>query len=117
MTNSDRLSVVTDRIREFARERDWERFHDPKNLAMAIASEAGELVAELRWVAGEESDEFVYNPQSRLRVQNEVADIAISLILFCDRGGIDLIDAIVRKIELNGENYPVLSTKGRAERT
>jgi NTP pyrophosphatase (non-canonical NTP hydrolase) len=116
MTNTDRLSAVTDRLREFARERDWEKFHNPKNLAMAIASEAGELAAELRWVPDDDSDEFVRDPSNRVRVEYEVADIAISLISFCDRGGIDLIGAIMRKIELNDKNYPASSAKGKPDR-
>jgi NTP pyrophosphatase (non-canonical NTP hydrolase) len=83
---------------------------------MAIGSEAGELVAELRWVAGQAADKFVKDPVHRTKVEGEVADIAISVLLFCDRVGFDLIDAINRKIDRNAENYPVVSSRGNPER-
>jgi dCTP diphosphatase len=116
MTQSDRLTVINERLRQFVGERDWSKFHNPKNLAMAIGSEVGELLAELRWVIGDESDEFVADPLHRPNVEREAADIAIALLLFCNRAGIDLLQAVERKIELNEENYPVELTKGRSER-
>jgi NTP pyrophosphatase (non-canonical NTP hydrolase) len=116
MTQSDRIAIINERLRLFVSEREWSKFHDPKNLAMAIASEAGELLAELRWVTGEGSDEFVFNPAHRPNVEHEVADVAIALLLFCDRAGIDLLQVVARKIELNEQNYPVELTKGRSER-
>jgi dCTP diphosphatase len=116
MTETDRLSAVSNRLREFASERDWEKFHDPKNLAMAIVSEVGELVAELRWIPGEKSDELVRDPAHRTRIEHEIADIAISLLMFCHRAGIDLVDAMNRKIDLNCENYPVNAARGISQR-
>jgi dCTP diphosphatase len=116
MTQSDRLDSINARLRQFVADRDWSKFHNPKNLAMAIASEAGELLAELRWVEGEEADQFVSDPVHRANVEQEAADIAIALLLFCDRAGIDLLEAVERKIELNEQNYPVELTKGRSER-
>jgi NTP pyrophosphatase (non-canonical NTP hydrolase) len=116
MTQSDRLTIVNERLRQFVAERDWSKFHSPKNLAMAIASEAGELLAELRWVTGEESDELVCDPVHRPNVEHEVADVTIALLLFCDRAGIDLLQVVERKIDLNELNYPVELTKGRSER-
>jgi NTP pyrophosphatase (non-canonical NTP hydrolase) len=111
-----RLQQIRDRLRQFTEERDWGQFHDPKNLAMAVVSEAGELAAELRWVAGAQSDEFVRTSPGRERVEQEVADVAIALLLFCDRAGIDLLEAVERKIEVNAERYPVEVTRGKAER-
>src|SRR6185436_17764761 len=105
--DGDRLMRIRERLRAFVAERDWAQFHDPKNLAMAIASEAGELAAELRWVANDRADEFVNETDARARVEREVGDIGIALLLFCDRAGIDLVDAVARKIELNAANYPV----------
>lgn len=116
VTQTDRLRALNDRLREFAAERDWTRFHDPKNLAMAIASEAGELLAELRWITGEKSDDLVRDPAYRANIEHEVADVAIALLLFCDRAGIDLLEAIETKIELNSGNYPIKDSKGRSER-
>ncbi|MBA3656173.1 MAG: nucleotide pyrophosphohydrolase [Gemmatimonadaceae bacterium] len=108
--------VVLKRLRFFVKERDWGKFHDPKNLAMAIASEAGELLAELRWVTSEESLQILSDSTRRTKVEHEVADIAIALFLFCDRTGINLKDAVERKIEINERNYPVSEAKGRPER-
>ena len=93
-------------IRAFVDARGWEPFHDPKNLAMAVASEAGELVAELRWVASEEADAFAERPDVRARLEDEAADVAITLLMFCDRVGIDLETAIPRKLDKNAGRYP-----------
>jgi NTP pyrophosphatase (non-canonical NTP hydrolase) len=115
-TPVDRLGSIRDRLRQFVAQRDWSQFHDPKNLAMAIASEAGELLAELRWVGSDHADQFVRDPANRERIEREVGDIAIALLLFSERAGIDLLDAIERKIELNAKNYPPALSKGRSER-
>lgn len=114
--NADRLAELQARLREFTAERDWSQFHDPKNLAMAIASEAGELLAELRWVNSADADRHVRSDEHRLAIEQEVADVAIALLLFCDRTGIDLLDAVGSKIEVNANRYPVDRAKGRSER-
>ena len=87
-------------------ERGWEPFHDPKSLAMAVASEAGELAAELRWIASADADTACREPALRARVTDEAADVAITLLMFCDRVGIDLRDAIGAKLEKNRGKYP-----------
>jgi NTP pyrophosphatase (non-canonical NTP hydrolase) len=114
--DSARLQALKERIREFVREREWDRFHDPKNLAMALASEVGELLAELRWVSNTEADESLADPGRRERVEREVGDVTIALLLFCDRIGIDLIAAAERKVDINEMNYPSAASKGRADR-
>lgn len=70
----------------------------------------------MRWIAGSDADAFAQNPANRERLKNETADIGILLLLFCDRVGFDLLDAIEDKIKLNGENYPINESKGRADR-
>lgn len=112
----DRLETVIGELRSFVAEREWEQFHDPKNLAMAVASEAGELLAEYRWVANGESDSYSKEEPQRKRIAEEVADVGIGLLLFCDRVGIDLVEAMKGKIALNRQNYPVEKSRGRAER-
>lgn len=102
----DDLSVLEE-IRAFVAEREWEPFHDPKNLAMAVASEAGELCAELRWVASEEADAFSAREDVRPRLEDEAADVAICLLMFCDRVGIDLTSAMHAKLVKNRAKYPV----------
>lgn len=101
------LESVMDEIRAFVRERDWEPFHDPKNLAMAIASEAGELAAELRWVPSHDADAFARREDVRGRLADEAADVAITLLMFCDRAGIDPIAAIRAKLVKNRQKYPL----------
>jgi len=112
----DRLGELTERLREFVAEREWQQFHDPKNLAMAIASEAGELLAEYRWIPSGESDRWTADPENHRRVALEAADVGISLLLFCDRAGVDLAGAMIEKIEINRQNYPAESSRGRHTR-
>ena len=111
MTDIER---IVSRLRAFTAERDWGKFHDPKNLAMLLASEAGELTALLRWVASAEADAFVRSDEHRAEVEAEVADVAIALLLFCDRAGIDLLPAVEAKIARNAEKYPVERSRGHA---
>jgi dCTP diphosphatase len=116
MSEDDRFASVQARLRQFVEDREWQQFHDPKNLAMLVASEAGELAAELRWVRNDESDAFVHDTDRRLRLANEIADVAIAVLLFCQRTELDLIDVIERKLELNAHAYPIAESKGRADR-
>jgi NTP pyrophosphatase (non-canonical NTP hydrolase) len=112
----ERLNQIRAQLRTFTAERDWAKFHDPKNLAMAIVSEAGELAAELRWVSNSASDEFVKAVKVRERIEREIADVAIALILLCDRMETDLLGAVERKIAINAANYPVELVKGTSDR-
>ncbi len=107
---------IVSRLREFTAEREWGQFHDPKNLAMLLGSEAGELTALLRWIPNGESDAFVRSEAHRAEVEGEVADVAIALLLFCDRAGIDLARVVEAKIARNAERYPVEHSRGHARR-
>jgi NTP pyrophosphatase (non-canonical NTP hydrolase) len=110
------LSELTAALRAFVAERDWQQFHDPKNLAMLLASEAGELVAEYRWVRGDEADARSREPAARARIADEVADVGIALLLLCDRIGLDLTQAMEAKIATNAARYPAEASRGRSER-
>lgn len=112
----DRLTEVVQELKAFVAEREWERFHDSKNLSMAIASESGELLAEYRWVSNAEADSYSKEEAHRQRIAAEAADVGIALLLFCDRVGIDLVNAMKDKIALNRRNYPVEKSRGRSER-
>jgi dCTP diphosphatase len=112
----DRLEAVVKELRAFVAEREWAQFHDPKNLAMAVASEAGELLAEYRWVSNAEADSYSRKEEHRKLISAEAADVGIALLLFCDRIGLDLIDAIKEKVIQNRRNYPVEQSRGRWER-
>ena len=103
-------------LRQFVAERDWAQFHDPKNLAMLLASEVGELVAEYRWVASDAADAHAREGEARARIADEIGDVGIALLLLCDRTGIDLGQAITAKIAKNRGRYPVEKARGRAGR-
>jgi dCTP diphosphatase len=113
MTALDEL--MTD-LRAFVEARDWQQFHDPKNLAMLVASEAGELAAEYRWVRGEEADAHSREPAARARIAAEVADVGIGLLLLCDRIGLDFVGSMRDKLARNAERYPADASRGNAER-
>ena len=101
---------------QFAHDRNWPRFHDPKNLSMALASEVGELNAILRWVSNADSDAALRNDEIRRRFQFETADVAILLLLLCARTGIDLASTVREKLVVNGVQYPIVESRDRPER-
>ena len=107
---------LVEELRVFVAERDWGQFHDPKNLAMLLASEAGELLAEYRWVASDKADALSREPEARQRITDEIGDVGIALLLLCDRTGIDLRAAMREKLARNRTRYPVEQSKGRAAR-
>ncbi len=113
MTSLDELRTE---LRAFVEARDWKQFHNPKNLAMLVASEAGELLAEYRWVRSEDADAHSREPVARERITAEVADVGVGLVLLCERIGVDLVQAMRAKIAKNAEKYPVDGARGRAER-
>ena len=98
------ISEIEARIRKFAIERNWEDFHTPKNLAMAITGEAGELAAEFQWLTPDESCKL--NEPKLEAVSLEIADIAIYLIRLADITGINLIDCINKKMTINEDRFP-----------
>jgi NTP pyrophosphatase (non-canonical NTP hydrolase) len=115
MPRPDRLDHVLEQARAFVRARDWDQYHDPKNLAMAVASEAGELLAEYRWVPSDEADAWSREPQNRKRISHEIADVSIALLLLCERIGLDPIQAMHEKLAHNERKYPVATSRGRAQ--
>jgi len=110
------LPELTAALRAFVAERDWAQFHDPKNLAMLVASEAGELVAEYRWVRGDDADAHSRSGEPRARIAAEIADVGIALLLLCDRIGVDLTQAIADKLAANALRYPPDRSRGRPDR-
>jgi NTP pyrophosphatase (non-canonical NTP hydrolase) len=108
------ISHLQDAITRFAAERDWHQFHDPKNLSMAIAVEAGELMDHFRWVRNEDALKVFDDPRTRAEVESEAADVMILLLEFATVSGIDIAAAVERKMARNAERYPVDLSKGRA---
>jgi NTP pyrophosphatase (non-canonical NTP hydrolase) len=107
---SDRLDMLRDRLRAFVRERDWEQFHSPKNLAMAMIVEAAELVEHFQWLTEEQSK--TVSPEKLEQVSHEIADTFVYLLRMADVLGIDLIDAANAKITLNAQKYPADKVRG-----
>lgn len=103
-------------LRAFVAERDWQQFHDPKNLAMLVGSEAGELLAEYRWVPNSAADLHSSEPAARARIVAEIGDVGIALLLLCERIGVELGTAIADKLALNRLRYPADQSRGKAER-
>jgi dCTP diphosphatase len=103
-------------LAEFVRERDWEQFHAPKNLSMALAAEAGELMEHFLWATPEESRTRVQDAVHRARIAEELADVVIYALEFANATGIDVAAAITAKIEANGKKYPVAKARGRSDK-
>jgi len=112
---SDLDPLIAD-LRRFVAEREWAQFHDPKNLAMLVGSEAGELVAEYRWVRNDAADDHSRDPAARARIAAEIGDVGLALLLLCDRIGVDLVEAMRDKLAANRRKYPVETSRGRAEK-
>ena len=109
-----RFEDLSRRLAEFAAARDWEQFHSPKNLAMALAAEAGELLEHFQWLSEAESAEL--KPEALDAVALELADVQVYLVRLADRLGIDLVAAAHRKIDLNAEKYPADKARGHARK-
>lgn len=109
------ITAVMRAVEEFATVRDWGQFHDPKNLAMALASEVGELNSILRWVRGQDADAFAAVDTHRDELKDEIGDIGICLLLLCARVRIDLGSAVMDKLRKNGVKYPVAVSRGLAD--
>ena len=114
MTTTPTLLQLQNKIREFNRERDWAQYHSPRNIAMALSVEAGELLELFLW----SSDDGPQPPveSRRRKVGEEAADVLICLLNFCDQMNIDLLDVTNQKIEHNRLKYPVEKSIGRLEK-
>ncbi|MBI2797158.1 MAG: nucleotide pyrophosphohydrolase [Gemmatimonadetes bacterium] len=109
------LEELKHALRRFNSERDWSRYHGVKNLAMALASEVGELVAILRWKSSEESERANLDSSARVRIEQELGDVFLILMTLAERLDLDLLDVANAKLLQNAEKYPVATSRGRAE--
>jgi len=100
------IADLAQRLREFARERDWEQFHSPKNLAISISVEAAELLELFQWSRGQDDWECMNDDAIRASTAEELADILLYLVRFADKAGIDLERAALHKLERNAAKYP-----------
>lgn len=108
------LVELRDRLRAFAAERDWEQFHSPKNLAMALIVEAGELVEHFQWLTENESRQPP--AETRAKIEEELADVLLYLVRLADRLDIDLEQAAVAKIARNAKKYPADKVRSSAKK-
>jgi NTP pyrophosphatase (non-canonical NTP hydrolase) len=106
------MEEILDKIRAFRDERDWMKFHDPKNLAISIAIEAAELLEHFQWKDEKAVEQHIIN--NREEIADEIADVAMYLVELSDNLGIDLLQAMETKLQKNAEKYPVTKAKGIA---
>ena len=115
--NKDNNVTVKDlkkKIEKFMNDRDWGQYHNPKNLSMSIAIEASELMENFQWVDSNQSLKILKDKDKRVNVEEELADIAIYVIDFCNMNDIDLTEIVEKKLVKNEKKYPVYLCKGKA---
>ena len=110
------ISELKARVLAFVRERDWEQFHTPKNLSMALAAEAGELMEHFLWATPEQSQAIAAEPAKRSKIADELADVVIYALEFANITGLDVAAAIEAKMAANARKYPVEKSRGRSEK-
>jgi NTP pyrophosphatase (non-canonical NTP hydrolase) len=108
------LTELKERLRVFVAERDWDQFHSPKNLAMALSVEAAELVELFQWLTEVES--VTLDAERRQRAADELADVLVYLVQIADRLDIDLLQAAGEKLERNAVKYPAERVRGQARK-
>lgn len=109
---ANELQPLTARLRQFAAERDWDQFHSPKNLSMALAAEAAELLEHFQWLTEEQSANLPTD--KRQEVELELADIFNYLLRLADKLDVDIAAAADRKIQINEQKYPAERVRGKA---
>jgi dCTP diphosphatase len=110
----DSLDILRTQLAQFADERDWDQFHNPKNLAMALIAEAGELVEHFQWLSPQQAANLP--AETKAEVALEIADVLLFLLRLADKLEIDPIAAAEQKMKLNAEKYPVEKSKGIAKK-
>ena len=113
-SRSDSLGALRSALRQFAAERDWDQFHLPKNLAIALSVEVAELLEHFQWMPDRES--AALPPGERAKVREELADVLLYLIRLADKLDIDLVSAAVDKMAVNATKYPVHKARGNSKK-
>lgn len=110
------VAELRERVLAFVREREWEQFHSPKNLSMALAAESGELMEHFLWAESRASLAVARDPKKRPAIEAEIADVVIYALEFANICGIDLAAAIEAKMAANAKKYPVEKARGRSDK-
>ena len=108
------MDELTQNLRKFAKDRDWDQFHSPKNLAMALSVEVAELVEHFQWLTEEQS--YIKDPDKLEEIKQEIGDILIYLTRLSDRLGIDPLRAAKDKVKINNKKYPIEKAKGNSRK-
>ncbi|MGA9666005.1 MAG: nucleotide pyrophosphohydrolase [Gallionella sp.] len=114
MTNQADLMMLRDKLRDFAQARDWDQFHSPKNLSMALMVEVAEMMEHFQWLTEAQSLDLA--KQDKDAVSEELADILLYLVRLADKLEVDLLDAAVLKLEKNAIKYPADRVRGSAKK-
>lgn len=112
--SEDSLIGIRDRMREFTRQRDWEKFHDPKSLALALVGEVGELAELLQWLPSDQALRLVQSDPLHTRLGEELSDVLIYLVRLADVCGIELHDAVEEKMDAAHARFPASEVQGVA---
>lgn len=112
--SDDSLDQIKLQLRKFAADRDWDQFHSPKNLSMALIAEAAELVEHFQWVTEEQSNSL--SSEKLAEIELELADVQIYLVRLADKLQLDLIAAVEKKLALNESKYPASKVRGSSKK-
>jgi dCTP diphosphatase len=108
------MEKLTEQIRRFAQERDWEQFHNPKNLSMALSVEVAEIVEIFQWMTGQESEQL--DEETLIRLEQEIGDVMIYLTNLAGRLGFDPIGAAKKKLGISAQKYPADVVRGKSRK-
>ena len=111
-----RIKELKEKVKEFCDKRDWDQFHNAKELAVALSIEAGELLEHFRWKTAEEVKERMEDPKKREEIQDEMADVLYFLVRIAQIYDIDLSEALEKKMDKNDKKYPVDKFKGSSKK-
>ena len=108
------ISDIKKRLAQFASARNWDQFHSPKNLSMALAAEAAELLEIFQWLTDEQARDIVHDEKEMAQIRQEIADVMIYLIRLADKLDVNIEHAVLDKIALNEKKYPIALAKDNA---
>ena len=112
--DESRFDQLKDQLRQFAAEREWDQFHSPKNLSMALIGEAAEVIEHFQWLTEEQSRNLP--PEKLAEIELELADVQIYLLRLADKLNLDLLDAVEKKLTLNAKKYPAEKVRGSSKK-
>ena len=108
------MDILKEKLKKFVRDREWDQFHNPKNLVLSLISETGELAEIFRWLSIDECERVMQNPELAQHIREEIADVFNNLVLLAMKLNIDLVDEGAKKLSLTEEKYPTSLWKGKA---